>query len=104
MTHAGPESTRRPVLLAVIGFALSVALSAGYTTWSVQSGQDAQRHERAVQQRQGAVIEGKLCAALDRLYTEKPPAGNPVTNPSRAYLQDLHARFAEIRADLGCAR
>ena len=57
---------------------------------------------RAAQQRQGAAFEHKICTTLAKLAREKPPAGDPATNPSRAYLQDQHATLAELGPDLGC--
>ena len=53
--------------------------------------------------RQVSKSDHQWCATLDLLYPEKPPAGNAAANPSRAYLQDLHARFADLRSSLGCA-
>jgi hypothetical protein len=43
-----------------------------------------------------------LCTALGQLAREKPPAGNPVTNPSRAYAQQQHATFTELHSHFGC--
>lgn len=52
--------------------------------------------------RAAAVTEHKICTTLDALAQDKPPAGNPATNPSRGYLQDLHAQFIALAVDLGC--
>ena len=57
---------------------------------------------RAASQRAGAKIEAELCRTFESLYADKPPAGNPKTNPSRAYLQELHARLGEVPPDLKC--
>lgn len=57
---------------------------------------------KAAQQRQGQVVEEKLCSTFGKLAALKPPAGNPRTNPSRAYLQGQHAALDEIGTDLGC--
>ena len=43
-----------------------------------------------------------LCTALGQLASEKPPAGNPATNPSRAYAQQQHATFVELHSHFGC--
>lgn len=57
---------------------------------------------QASQQRTGQVIEAKLCTTLDGLRSLQPPPGNPRTNPSRQYLQGLHAKLSQIGSDLGC--
>lgn len=77
-------SPGRAIALVLVSVLLAVALNAGFTYWAVTT---SQRH---------------WCATLDLLYTEKPPPGNAAANPSRAYLQDLHARFADLRTSLGC--
>ena len=61
-----------------------------------------QAASRAAQQRQGELVERKLCSTLDGLARLQPPPGNPSTNPSRAYLQGLHLRFIDLGRDLGC--
>ena len=66
-------------LLAFLG------VNAGFTVWLLNSN------------------DHKWCATLNLLYAQKPPPGNPAKNPSRAFDQDLHARFAQLRDDLGCA-
>lgn len=81
----GRPSPGRAIALAVASILLALALNAGFTLWAVET---SQHH---------------WCATLNLLYTEKPPPGNAAANPSRAYLQDLHARFADLRSNLGCA-
>ena len=81
----GRPSPGRAITLAVASILLALALNAGFTLWAVET---SQHH---------------WCATLDLLYTEKPPPGPAARNPSRAYLQDLHARFADLRSSLGCA-
>ena len=83
-TQARP-SPGRAIALAVASILLALALTAGFTYWAVTT---SQHH---------------WCATLNLLYTEKPPPGPAASNPSRAYLQDLHARFADLRSSLGCA-
>lgn len=56
------------------------------------------------QQRQGLVIEYRLCRTLDALASLTPPAGSPVTNPSRGYEQHEHAVLAQLGADVGCSK
>ena len=43
-----------------------------------------------------------LCTALMQLSADKPPAGNPETNPSRAYLQSQYETFNQLLANFGC--
>lgn len=61
-----------------------------------------QAASRAAQQQQGQLVERKLCTTLGRLAELQPPVGNPVSNPSRAYLQGLHSTLSELGPDLGC--
>ena len=61
-----------------------------------------QSASRAAQQRQGEQVERKLCTTLDRLIALRPPPGNPVTNPSRAFDQKLHDTLSQLGPDLGC--
>ena len=58
--------------------------------------------EQAAQQRQGAVIEQRLCTTLERLAALKPPAGNPASNPARAFDQQQQAVLAQLGPDVGC--
>ena len=64
------------------------------TWWYVQT----YKHD---QQQQGQLIARKLCTTLDRLAALQPPAGNPTTNPSRAYDQRLHSTLADLGPDIG---
>jgi hypothetical protein len=63
-----------------------------------------ENHAQAAQQHAGQIVESKLCVTLGSLAAEQPPPGNPAANPSRAYLQDLHARFIDLDRDLGCRK
>jgi len=72
------------------------------TRAEVRAAQAAQRREQAVQQHQGIAVERKICTTMRELAALKPPAGNPVTNPSRAYDQRLHATLDQLGTDLGC--
>lgn len=58
--------------------------------------------QRAAQQAQGEIVERKLCTTLDGIAALRPPAGNPATNPSRAFDQHLHAKLGQLGTDLGC--
>ena len=64
--------------------------------------QAGQHQEQAAQQRQGAVLEAKLCTSLARLAALKPPAGNPAANPARAFDQEQQAVLAQLGPDVGC--
>ena len=57
---------------------------------------------RTTQQRQGLLIERKLCSTLGKLAALRPPAGNPKANPSRAFEDNLHAALDGLGPDLGC--
>jgi hypothetical protein len=90
-------------------FALSVILAGANLLWTaheVHASQAAiqasQRREQAMQQQAGAILGQKLCTTFGKLAANKPPAGNPRTNPSRAYDQNQHAILDELGTDLGC--
>jgi hypothetical protein len=77
---------------------LVLALNGVSYAWQVHSHDEQQ----AAQQRQGVLLEQKLCTTFGRLAALKPPPGNPVANPSRAYLQEEHAALVDLGSDLGC--
>lgn len=52
--------------------------------------------------RTGQLVERKLCATLNQLASLRPPPGNPATNPSRAYDQQLHFTLSQLHSDVGC--
>lgn len=95
----GPAGLSRSVRRALVYlFALAVALAAANLFWTaheVHAGQAAQRQA-------GAVLEAKLCTTFTRLAALRPPPGNPETNPSRAYEDNLHVTLDQLGADLGC--
>jgi hypothetical protein len=62
----------------------------------------AEQHAQAEQQAAGAALERKLCTTFGKLAANRPPAGNPATNPSRAYDQNQHAILDQLGDDLGC--
>lgn len=62
----------------------------------------AEQTEQAAQRAAGVILEQKLCTTFGKLAANKPPAGNPETNPSRAYEQRQAVILDELGADLGC--
>lgn len=105
--RAGLSRSVRRALVAL--FALAVALSGANLFWTAhevhvsQAAQAAQQHrEQVLQQQAGEILGRKLCATFSALAANKPPPGNPKTNPSRAYLQAEHDTLVQLGADLGC--
>ena len=91
----------------VVLFLLAALFGAGNLLWTaheVNAATEAQHQEQAAQQRQGAMIEQRLCTTLDRLAALKPPPGNPASNPSRAFDQEQQAALAQLGPDVGCGR
>lgn len=97
----GTAGLSRPVRRALVFlFALAVLLAAFGLFWinhAVNASQAAQRS-------QGQAVERKLCTTFGKLAALKPPGGNPGTNPSRAFDDNLHDTLDQLGADLGCDR
>jgi hypothetical protein len=68
-----------------------------------QTYEAGQRHEQAEQRAAGAQVIRKLCTTFGELAANKPPAGNPDTNPSRGYDQRNHRILDGVGPDIGCA-
>lgn len=89
-----------------LGLLLAVLVVGGGNLWAtfdiVNSAKAQQRQEQASQIRQGELVEHKICTTLGALSALHPPAGDPVTNPSRAFDQKLHAALGQLAPDLGC--
>ena len=113
--------TARAIVFLFVFCALGIGGNLYWTAHEVNSNAAAQQRqqasqqqqaaaEQAAQQRAGAATEGKLCkslAPLASLATLKPPAGNPASNPSRAFEQELSARLAplaQLGPDIGCGK
>lgn len=94
----GP-SNRLIVAAAILA---AVLLNGAFCYWFVQSNVTALTAQRAAFRLHDAHVEAKLCSTFGSLYADQPPAGDPATNPSRAYLQELHTRLGEVLPDLGC--
>jgi hypothetical protein len=88
-----PARARRSLLARDIVIICLLLLNFLFTAHYVNSQQSAA-------QRAGAKVIAKVCAGFARLAAEKPPAGNPATNPSRAFDQGQHATLVGIGADL----
>lgn len=90
-------------LCALVVLTLIVGGGNLLASWDeVHAAQAAQQRTQAAQQRQGEVVEAKLCSTFGSLAALKPPPGNPAANPSRAYEDHLHAALDALGADLGC--
>jgi hypothetical protein len=89
------RSVLRSVAILVV---LAIALAGLNLLWTAHE----VRANNTMQQRQGQVVEQKLCSTLGKLAALKPPAGNPATNPARGYDQRLHATLDQLGPDLGC--
>ena len=102
----GAPGLSAPIRRALVWlFALSVILAGANLLWTaheVHASQASQQQQNADRQRQGQVIERKLCTTLGRLTALKPPPGPAAANPSRAYEQELHATLAQLGPDIGC--
>lgn len=95
--------------MRAIGCLLALTLIMGggnlWASWTeVHNATAAQQHEQVLQREAGVVLGRKLCATFGALAALKPPAGNPKTNPSRAFEQQLHVTLDELGTDLGCRR
>ena len=101
------SKTAIAILLALVLIADVGNLWATHDEVAAQAGQQhayeaAQRQDQAAQKRESQMLVAKVCTGFGKLAAEEPPAGNPKTNPSRAYLQSEHATLVGIGADLGC--
>jgi type II secretory pathway pseudopilin PulG len=92
----------------VVLFVISAGLAVFATFWvnhAVQGSAAAQaaqqQREQAAQERQSALLEGKLCTTLSRLASLMPPPTAP-SDLSRVYLLEQHLVLAELGPDVGC--
>ena len=101
----GTVLTRRALRSVAVLVLLALLVGGASLLWTARQEnafQASQRAQITAQKQQGAVIERKLCQTLGRLTALKPPPGDPHTNPSRAFEQDLHATLAQLGPDIGC--
>jgi hypothetical protein len=87
-----PRSRRAVAVLIVVLFALE-GLNLEFTA-------QYENHTQQAQRTQSAAIIRKVCAGFGELAAEKPPAGNPAKNPSRAFDDTQHAVLVGIGHDL----
>lgn len=93
--------------MQVMGCAVALSfVVGGGSLWSgyaqVQADKAQQHHEQVQQRQAGRLLERKLCTTFGKLAARKPPAGDPVKNPSRAYEQWQHDTLVQLGTDLGC--
>jgi hypothetical protein len=88
------------ILITIVSLVVDLSLTIALAVVAVQA-HDAGT-SAASAQKQGVVVVQKICATFGRLAELKPPSGNPLTYPSRGYLQSLHVRLNELGTDLGC--
>lgn len=89
----------------VFMFTLFLLLSAANFLWAArqQHAYEASlKASHAAHERADQMVIDRLCLTFGKLGALEPPAGNPATNPSRAYDQETHATLVQLGTDLGC--
>jgi hypothetical protein len=81
-------------------FVLLIVLTASFIVTRI--GQEQFDRVQQAQEKQGQTVEQRLCDTLEGLRSLQPPSGDPGSNPSRAYLQEEHAKLSELSVDVGC--
>jgi hypothetical protein len=99
---SGP--VRRAIVYLCVGAFTIGGANLLWTNQAVNSYKAGQAAEQATAQRQGEMLEHKLCTTFGSLAALKPPPGNPHTNPSRAYEQGEHAILDQVGPDLQCPK
>lgn len=85
----------------LIGLILAAVVVSLVAQWQQQRDwQQAYVRQQQASQRSGAAIIKKVCVDFGELAANKPPPGNPKTNPSRRYDQTNHLILTGIGADL----
>ena len=88
------------IVVTIVSLVLDIALTVALAVVAAQAHTASARAVSA--QQEGAAVTQRICETFGKLAALKPPAGNPDTNPSRGYLQRLHATLDELGTDLGC--
>ena len=96
----GTVLTRRTLRSVAVLVLVAIMLAGLNLLWTAHE----VRANTAAQQRQGQVVEQKLCSTLGKLAALTPPPGSPEANPSRKYEQEMHATLDQLGPDLGCKR
>jgi hypothetical protein len=96
-----PVQVPRRARLAITGLLILVLIMGGANLLATYF---YVKDSQASAKRQGFVVEQKICSTLNALAKLTPPPGNPKTNPSRAYDQQLHATLDGLGPDLGCGK
>lgn len=96
-----PISWAVTISLAVVGTIMILTVAIGGSYYLSLQQQKSQRQEQLTQ---GIKELSGICHTLDQIAALKPPAGDPTTNPSRAYEQKFHETIIQLRPDLGCQR
>jgi hypothetical protein len=95
------DRTMGRIVIAVIA---ALVLNAVFTLAIVAVMQRQFDNQQATAKKTGLLVEQRICSTLAALAGNKPPAGNPATNPSRAYDQRNHEILDGLAPDLGCRR
>ena len=106
----GEQGSTGPVMPGVIAWlllALVLVMGASNLLASYlieQNGQGQQRQAEQAAQKAGNEIEVKLCTDVGTMSRLAPPAGNPASNPSRAYEQAEHRTWRGLYDSLECGK
>ena len=90
-----PRGQARAIAYGVV---LALLLNGAGLFWQAHQSSTSQAAER----RSGQMLGRKLCQTFGELAANRPPAGNPATNPARAYDQRQHDILDQLGTDLGC--
>jgi hypothetical protein len=97
------KSSADKIVTKLIGIILAVfVINAGFTLAIVLYFQGQYNASQELAHKQGAQVGHSICLTLGKLAALQPPAGNPSTNPSRAFDQKLHQTLDELGPDLEC--
>ena len=106
--RAGKPGISTGTMRAFVALLVLVLIVGGANLWGswdqVHSFKEQLHAQQVAEQKAAAKEIGELCSTFGKVALLKPPAGNPVTNPSRAFDQSLHADLAGVNPDLGCTK